>query len=142
MKLRHSLVIPLAGLAGLAMVACNGGSPTETPIAKGASVSEATAAQAPGNGDVASGAGQVTPAEQKSHGNGHGNGNGNGNGNGGNSGHGNGNGGGGTTGTGSLQIQPDSWNLNMGQAEGTISALVRGIDVSKLDDSTVQLVVG
>jgi len=147
MKLRHSLVIPLAGLAGLAMVACNGGSPTETPIAKGASVSEATAAQAPGNGDVASGAGQVTPAEQKSHGNGNGNGgngngNGNGHGNGGNSGHGNGNGGGGTTGTGSLQIQPGSWNLNMGQAEGTISALVRGIDVSKLDDSTVQLVVG
>ncbi|HEV8630804.1 MAG TPA: hypothetical protein VGV61_10840 [Thermoanaerobaculia bacterium] len=73
---------------------------------------------------------------------GRGNGNGNG-GNGGGNGNGHGNGGnGGHGGSGdlSLQMQPDTWNTNWEHSHGTVSALVRGGDISKIDKSSIKLV--
>lgn len=155
MKIRTT-ALPLALLGALALVACNNGSssPTE-PVAKAltatgapaTTAATATAEDGPRGGRVraareAAATGEtaatgVAVAEQSGHGNG-GNGNGNGN------GHGHGNGGHGNPGSGdaTLQIQPDAWNLNYANANGTVSALVRGIDVSKLDKSSIELIVG
>ena len=67
-------------------------------------------------------------------------GNGNGNGNGGNNGGGRGNGQGGEL---ALQFQPNTWNVNWGRSNGSVSALIRGGDAADVDhDSIVMLCEG
>ncbi|HWM90372.1 MAG TPA: hypothetical protein VN493_06355 [Thermoanaerobaculia bacterium] len=83
-------------------------------------------------------------------GNGNGNGNGgNGNGNGGNgnggNGGGNGGNGGGNEGGGkprdlSADIQPDTWNTNWENSEGTVSVVIRGSGLDKIDADSIVLV--
>lgn len=70
-----------------------------------------------------------------------GNGNG-GKGNGGNGGNGNGgNGGkGGKGGDLSADIQPDVWNTNWEHSEGTVSVVIRGSGLDKIDTSTIVLI--
>jgi len=71
-------------------------------------------------------------------------------GNGGNGGNGNGGKGNGDKGNGgkgkkpgaglSLAIQPDTWNINWEHSNGTVSALIRGGDVGKIDLDSIVLV--
>lgn len=78
-------------------------------------------------------------------GNGGGGKGGGGNGGGGNAGGGNGgggNGGGGTKPRGelSLTVQPDTWNTNWEHSEGTVSVVIRGGGLDKIDTSSLVLV--
>jgi hypothetical protein len=104
---------------------------------------ETGAAQAPAD------AAELARAVAAGNGNGNGRGNGGGNGNGGN---GNGNGGGNGNGNGGngggnghrgelrLEMQPNTWNTNYEVSQGTVTTLVRGGDVPKIDTGSVRLV--
>lgn len=80
---------------------------------------------------TASSASALAPAAAASHGNGNGNGNG-------------GNGGNGGSGGGSsalhLELQPDVWNTNGSHSNGTVSALITGSGLDKIDLTSIQLV--
>jgi hypothetical protein len=63
-----------------------------------------------------------------------------GGGNGGNGGNGGGNGGGGGKGGDlAMSVQPDAWNLNWEHSAGTVSAVIRGAGLDKVDTSTIEL---
>ncbi len=73
-------------------------------------------------------------------GNGGGGNGGGGNGGGGNGGGGNGGGGNKPRGELSLTVQPDTWNTNWEHSEGTVSVVIRGGGLDKIDTSTLVLV--
>jgi hypothetical protein len=130
------LLAVLALLAG-SLAACNNHSSSPTEPASMKSLSHDAAV----SGTSVAGPSAADAVLDEKRGNGNGNGNGHGHGHGGDGGD-DGNGHGNHGGTATLQIQPDVWNLNTGDSHGTVSALVRGIDVTKLDSASVQLVVG
>src|SRR5688572_30068574 len=39
----------------------------------------------------------------------------------------------------SFDLQPDVWNVNWTNSDGTVSALLRGPDVASIDEGTIQL---
>lgn len=103
------LLVPAALLAGCSE---SHRSPTEPDSAPSGRLSNAAGA---------SSAGDLTPGK-----NDHGGGNGGGNG---------GHAGGDLT----LQLQPDVWNTNWSHSQGTVSALIGGSDVNKIDLSSITL---
>ena len=122
--------------------------PAEPTVGKPAATRARLAERVAGGGPASEGADEPVAAVAAGRGNGkpkppgdNGNG-GNGNGGNGNGGNGNGNGGNGNGGQGELRVelQPNTWNTNWANSQGTVSALIKGSGFGDIDPSSVELV--
>jgi hypothetical protein len=126
-RYQHYLLLALLLIAATFFAACSEShrSPTDPELAPMSTTATASAAKAASPaGATGAASGQIIADKN---GNGHG-------------GHGGGGGHGKPGGDLTLAIQPDVWNTNWSHSSGTVSALIEGSDLDKIDLSSIVLI--